>query len=274
MTGLILVLGASGPIGASVMKHLKAANLPAIGLSRSTEVSLDVRDRRSVRQAFLTYKPEQLIYLAGPTAIQLSADASLSEAYIQSTAHVLETAYSAGCRRMLLASSAATYGTEYRQPILESHSLNGTGNYSELKKRSEQLLNNFAKTHPFFEASSLRLFNVYGPGCHDSLVEKVRTGTAEVWDTDSFVRDYVHVDDVAQAFVQAATSSTSLPVAMNVGTGKGISNAELLRLVPDTIPVDRLPYSGLPSTSISNIELARRSIRFIPQHQLSARYFL
>ena len=93
-----------------------------------------------------------------------------------------------------------------------------------------------------FPCIALRYSNVYGPGQNPDAEAGViaifskklfRKQRATIYGTGGQVRDYIHVDDVARANVLAAEDNKQLEqfTAMNIGTGKGTSVAQLAFLI-------------------------------------------
>jgi nucleoside-diphosphate-sugar epimerase len=80
----------------------------------------------------------------------------------------------------------------------------------------------------------LRIFNMYGPNQNKSflipdLIDQINTTKEINLRTPFVVRDFVHVDDVAQAFISMCNFVYNGCVIMNVGTGIGLSPFEIIR---------------------------------------------
>jgi UDP-glucose 4-epimerase len=136
--------------------------------------------------------------------------------------------------RIVFASSAAVYGLN-DATRLESDPLDPVDVYGWSKVIGEQLLEAFSQRHPETTCVSARLANVVGPDDpHEHIVPVLLAarGTDEppilgnLWPR----RDYVHVDDVADALVALSTLDPGYHV-YNVGTGLGTTVWELLGLL-------------------------------------------
>ncbi len=262
MTVHTLVLGATGPIGHAVMAAHAREKLAAIGLSRSSLPAVDLYDPSQVHAAIDAHRPRTIIYLANPSTAELANDDSCIERATDALAKTLQSAALLGTARFVFASSAAVYGTvSSSAPIPEAAPTLGNSPYALLKIASEQLVWQAADRGCRMEAVSARIFNVFGPGCRHSLLNTMRSGTAIVWDTDKFVRDYIHVDDVAASLLQLAKDSGPLPRAINVGTGEGVSNEALIEAAGDP-QLQRIAYVHPPSYSVADVSLAVRTLGF------------
>jgi UDP-glucose 4-epimerase len=156
------------------------------------------------------------------------------------TMRVLEWMRRTGCPRMIYASSAAIYGVPTLNPVEETAALAPATQYGATKLTGEHLCRIFAEQHGI-EAVALRYFNVYGPGQReDAYGNVIPLWTAKLLRGDAIdvrgdghqTRDFVHVDDVVDANIQASlghvfmgTHNTFL--AANIGSGVATSLAGL-----------------------------------------------
>lgn len=181
-----------------------------------------------VRKVFRAVKPEAIVYLARAPR---SADENAVRDAAMQLSRVVAVAADVGVRRVVLASSAAIYGDSHPQPRRETDPLEGASVYALEKKLAEEALAAAAEAHGL-SAVSLRVFNVFGPSCDDSLLNALVSGPPPILRiTKEFVRDYVHVEDVAEAFLHAVARDDVTGI-VNVGSGRGIDNAELAAACP------------------------------------------
>lgn len=263
-TSELLIVGASGPIAQAIARQLKASALDYTIVGRQSSPPLDIADRGSVENVFETVRPRAVIYLANPAQAALEQP-SVAAAAREGLRCVLDVAAHAGSERFVLASSAAVYGTRRSpKPIAENSALLGTSSYSQLKIDSERLVFDATQRNGMTTVS-MRIFNVFGQGCQHSLLNRIRSGTASVWDTDRFVRDYIHVDDVAECLVLAARGTATVPSVINVGTGVGLSNTQLLDAAGGS-NIQRLAYLSEPSYSIAEVNRATQILGFRAAH--------
>jgi UDP-glucose 4-epimerase len=90
------------------------------------------------------------------------------------------------------------------------------------------------------------------------------------------IRDYVDVRDIAGAHLAAADSTATLPLAMNVGTGRGGSVREVIKLVceaagrVDVLAEEKERRAGDPAFLCADVSLIKSAIGFISKYSLEA----
>jgi len=203
----------------------------------------------------------------------------------------------AGITRIVVSSSAATYGDSKVQPILETHKAHPTNPYGETKLAVDNLLTDLCAEENF-AAISLRYFNVAGAMKVDSgwlterhnpethLIPNVLKATADKplkifgtdWDTKdgTCIRDYVHVVDLADAHLRALDAlKAGAHEIINLGSGGGYSVREVVttssKVVGYEIPaveVDR--RAGDPAVLIASIEKAKSMLGWEPTRDLES----
>jgi UDP-glucose 4-epimerase len=158
-----------------------------------------------------------------------------------------------GVRRFVFSSSATVYGDPQRLPLTEDAPLSATNPYGRTKLMGEQLLADLGVADPAWQTACLRYFNPVG--AHDSgligedprgvpnnlmpYVAQVAVGRRErlqVFGNDyptpdgTGVRDYIHVEDLAEGHVAALRRLLDAPgsFTVNLGTGRGTSVLELV----------------------------------------------
>jgi UDP-glucose 4-epimerase len=152
--------------------------------------------------------------------------------------HVLDAAVRHGVQKVLAASSASVYGEPVYLPMDEEHPFKNRTLYGGLKIANEQMLRAYSDMYGL-RYVALRPFNVYGPrmdvfGVYTEVLirwlERLATGEAPVMHGDGLqTMDFVYVEDVARAYLLAATADIS-DVALNVGTGVETSLRDLCLL--------------------------------------------
>jgi UDP-glucose 4-epimerase len=264
----VVVVGASGPLGQAVASGLHRAGHDVTAASRSSAERLDATDLDSVRRMLQESKPESLIYLARPN---LEASDNLVKAVddaVDAFRSFVDASATYGVKRLLLASSAAVYGTDEQLPRGETAKLLSDSPYADLKVRFEMVLEDARST---IAGTSFRIFNVYGSGFESSLVNRLVTGSTPppvVFDTESFVRDYIHGADVARLFRMAVEADLLPTPVVNVGTGVGTSNRALLSLL-ENAPAG-LPKTEVASFSVADTSLLRKEWGFTAEISLSS----
>ncbi|MCP9965612.1 NAD-dependent epimerase/dehydratase family protein [Actinomadura madurae] len=185
-----------------------------------------------------------ICHLAALTRVRESFDAPLRyfTANVQGTVNLLEAV---DADRVVLGSTAAVYGTPERQPIPESEPAAPASPYGASKLAAEQAVRFHARTGAI-GAVVLRTFNVAGSvdGRVDPdetrLIPKalaVAAGRAPHLDVNGdglAVREYLHVDDLAAAYVRAVEAvAPGEDRVYNVGSGAGAAVREVVAAVEE-----------------------------------------
>lgn len=154
------------------------------------------------------------------------------ERAVTASIRLLEEARLRGLR--FLYSSTSPYRGDAPEPSSEGALLNERSIYAAQKRYVEAMVAAYTLNHGV-PAATLRIFNAYGPGGRPgAIMNRIRqaldSGEAVQVNGDGLqVRDYVHVDDVAAAFVAALESDRLDGAPINVGTGVGTSLLDLAR---------------------------------------------
>lgn len=144
--------------------------------------------------------------------------------------------------RIVFASSAAIYGNPEYTPIDESHPKKPTSPYG-LEKLSADHYCRLYYNHYGVEAVALRYFNVYGPrqqaGNYSGVISVFREQALNeepitIEGDGTQTRDFVHVDDIVQANLRAATKDDAPGKAFNIGSGTQITINELAEVIKQT----------------------------------------
>jgi len=279
----VLVTGAFGYIGTAVGRRLALAGYDVVAVTSRPlgtaptplfpcqVVRADLRDEASVRAALADARPDAVCHLAGLGKVRESFEHPEEYHAVNAggTTTLLDalTATAAG-RRFVFASSAAVYGVPERQPVTEDAPLLPTSPYGESKVAAEQAIE-AAAAGGAIGAACLRIFNAAGAvdGVADTNLSRVipkalavaagQAGRVEVNGDGSAVRDFVHVDDVASAFLLALENGCQpgTAPAYNVGA-TAASVAEILTVAEEVtgrpIPVIRNPPRDEPRVLISD----------------------
>ena len=152
---------------------------------------------------------------------------------------VFEQASRAGVCRILYPSSGGTiYGHRPPLPTPETAPILPVGGYGAGKAAAEMYLHAIMLAHGT-ETCALRIGNPYGPGqwpergqgfIATAVARTLRGQPIQIFGTASLARDYVFIDDVAEAFVLACKSKTIEPV-LNLGSGVDYSLEQLIPLI-------------------------------------------
>lgn len=198
------------------------------------------------------------------------------EVNLSGTLALLEAARQSGVRRIVFASSAAIYGDDDSLPRIESQAPACLSPYAVQKLGGEGYLAAYSEVHGL-ETVALRYFNVYGPRQDPdsdyaaAIPLFVRAALADdvihVFGDGEQTRDFIYVDDVVEANLQAAHTDRASGCVMNVASGKRTSVNELLRAIGDRLGRElRISYEpqrvGDVRHSWAEVERARGLLGF------------
>ncbi|MBY0497973.1 MAG: UDP-glucose 4-epimerase GalE [Cyanobacteria bacterium] len=230
---------------------------------------LDLIEQADVVRALRGFKADAVIHMAAFSLVGESV-ASPGKYYVNNvTAGIalLEAMREANVGRLVLSSTAAVYGEPAKQPIDEDDPTRPTNPYGETKLALEHALRWYAGAHGL-SSISLRYFNAAGATAtngerHDPethlipLVLQAAAGTLErvtIFGDDyptrdgTCVRDYIHVEDLADAHVRAlgALSEPGICRAYNLGCGgEGYTVKEIIAAARDVTGRD-IPTAVVP----------------------------
>jgi GDP-L-fucose synthase len=248
----IYVAGHNGLVGAALVRRLLAGG--ARSLLLRTRAELDLRRQEQVERFFEAHRP-QYVYLAaakvGGIEANRSAPAQFMRDNLQIQTNVIDAAQRFGTRKLLFLGSSCIYPRNAPQPMSEDCLLTGalepTNQWYAVAKIAGLKQCQAYRQEFGFDAISVMPTNLYGPGDNFSLtsshvlaalirkcVEAELAGSAavEVWGTGRPRREFLHVDDLADACLYLMEHySDEAPV--NIGWGTDISIAELARMVAD-----------------------------------------
>ena len=262
----VLVAGGAGYIGSHTVKRLKeAGHQPVIfdNLSRGRQKAIDIlkvpaeiadlNDRAKLAAALRKYKIDTLMHFAAYAYVGESVEKPLEYYHnnVAATICVLEAMADAGVNKFVFSSTCAVYGDPIRIPITEDEKKAPVSPYGRSKLMVEQVLADYAAANKQFSFASLRYFNASGCAMDGSLGEDHDPEThlipvilqailglrpeVTVFGTDyptpdgTNVRDYIHVDDLADAHIRAMErQKPGEQIFCNLGTGRGFSVREII----------------------------------------------
>ncbi len=254
-----------------------------------------ILDRELVLATLERAKATGVIHLAGFKYAGVSVERPLHtyEQNVTGTATLLAAMQERDVARIVFSSSASVYGTPDVDLVTERTATRPESPYGESKLIGEWLLRDQARAAGL-QHTSLRYFNVVGSGLpwvydvspHNLLpliFDALLAGTTpRVNGTDyptpdgTCVRDYVHVADIAAAHVAAAKrleAGAALEPAYNLGSGDGVSVAEIMAMAAEVTGIRFTPDAGPrregdPARIVASGALATRDLDWAMRHSL------
>ncbi|PIZ30436.1 MAG: UDP-glucose 4-epimerase GalE [Alphaproteobacteria bacterium CG_4_10_14_0_8_um_filter_53_9] len=303
----VLVTGGAGYIGSHTVKALAAAGFEpvifddlstghAANVDGFTLIQGDICDREAVRAALAEHKPIAVLHFAAKIAVGESL-VSPSEYYytnVFGTWCLLEEMRAGGVNKLIFSSSASVYGMPDVSVASEDTPKNPIHPYGRTKWMTEQMLADYGHAYGL-KSVSLRFFNAAGAAVDGTLGNRnpaptnlipvavdVLAGAQEqlkIFGVDyptpdgTCVRDYVHVDDLADAHVRALTylMDGGDTTALNLGSHEGHSVKDIVQMLKG---LSGLPLSvqyaerrpGDPATLVADARRAKDILGWVPQH--------
>ena len=250
--GGVFVAGHRGLVGAAIVRRLQRDGVGPLLLRSRAE--LDLTNQAAVTEFFARHRPAQVYMAAAKVGGILANDTRPAEFISENLAiqtNVIDAAWRHGTGKLLFLGSSCIYPKHAPQPMTEDCLLTGplepTNEWYAIAKIAGLKMCQAYRRQYGFDAICAMPTNLYGPGDNfdlasshvlPALVRKFSeavdsgAGEVEIWGTGAPRREFLHVDDLADACVFLMKNySDAQPV--NVGWGEDVSIAELADLVAD-----------------------------------------
>lgn len=306
----ILVTGGAGYIGSHtvrlladrghhvvVLDNLVFGHREALDLEKTELVIGDVGDQALLRSLFAAHRFDAVIHFAAYAYVGESVTNPLKY-YQNNTAEpiqLLQVMQEVGCRMFVFSSTCATYGVPDAIPITEDNHQHPINPYGRSKLMVEWILRDCH--HAFgLQCACLRYFNASGCAADGSIGEDHQPEThliprvmmaltgeideIEVFGTDydtpdgTCIRDYIHVEDLAEAHLAALEKLVGGEtwIACNLGTGVGVSVREIIDsaelVAGKKVPVKYGPRrAGDPPVLVADPTLSRQLLGWSARHR-------
>ncbi len=245
----IYVAGHRGLVGAAIRRRLAAEGF--VNVIERTSAQVDLRRQRDVEALFEAEKPEY-VFLAAARVGGILANDTYRADFIRDNlliqTHVITAAHRFGAKKLLFLGSSCIYPRLAPQPIKEEYLLTGpleptNQPYAIAKIAGLEMVDAYRRQYGFHGVSVMPT-NLYGPndnfdpaGSHvlPALMRRMheaREASAPevvIWGTGSPRREFLHVDDLAEACVFVMREYDA-PGILNVGVGEDVSIRELAEL--------------------------------------------
>ena len=249
----VFVAGHKGLVGSAIVRRLQADGIEAVVAGRD---ELDLRNESEVDAWFAANDVDQ-VYLAAAKVGGIHANDTYPAEFLHNNlviqTNVIHAAWKHGVKKLLFLGSSCIYPKLAPQPMPEDSLLTGplepTNEWYAIAKIAGIKMCQAYRKQYGFDAISVMPTNLYGPGDNfdlenshvlPALIRKFHEAklsgaeSVEVWGSGTPRREFLHVDDLADACVFLMQNYSS-PDIVNVGWGKDISIAELADLISGVV---------------------------------------
>jgi UDP-glucose 4-epimerase len=270
----ILVTGGAGYIGSHTVKALGSHGHEMVILDNLSTghkwavlsgklIEADLQNRDLLNDILQSFRPEVVIHFAASIEVEESVREPLKYYMnnVSNTLNIIEAMTKAEVRNFIYSSTAAVYGIPVRIPVDESATLKPINPYGMTKMMVERILQDLSASRNFHYIA-LRYFNVAGADSEARIGQAYRNPThlitralktakgefdrLSIYGIDyptpdgTCIRDYIHVNDLADAHIQSLNylMETGKSDIMNCGYGHGFSVREVVSTVKKVTGID------------------------------------
>ena len=250
----VFVAGSQGLVGSAIVRNLEAKNYNKIYWVRKK--NCDLRNRVQVDQYFSTSKPEY-VFIAAAKVGGIHANSTYTAEFIYDNlmiqTNIIDAAYKNGVKKLIMLGSSCIYPKLAKQPMKEEEllasELEPTNDAYAVAKIAGLRMARAYRQQYGFNAISLMPTNLYGPGdnfhpenshvmpalirrFHEA--EKSDAPKVTCWGDGSAMREFLHVDDLAEA-CYVCMQDYDEDYHINVGTGEDVTIKELTETIVDVV---------------------------------------
>lgn len=302
----ILVTGGAGYIGSHAVKlflsrghevwvydNLCYGHRKAVPVERL--IVADLNETARLDHALLQHRIEAVVHFAAFAYVGESVKdpGKYYQNNLVNTLNLMECMRRNRIWRMVFSSTCATYGIPQRVPITEEESQKPINPYGQAKLGVEHALRDYAHAYHWSYAA-LRYFNAAGASANGTIGEDHDPEThliplvfqaamgqipeLQIFGTDyptldgTCIRDYVHVEDLAEAHLAALERlEPGKELKLNLGTGRGYSVREVIKAVEEVtgkrVPVKHSPRrEGDPPELVADARAAQAALQWQPRY--------
>ena len=311
LDGTVLVTGGAGYIGSHTVRALREAGrdvvvLDSLELGRREAVidaplvEGDINDKDLVSTTCNEHGVTKLVHFAAYKSVgeSMGSQGKYWRNNIAGSAELFEACLASGVNDIVFSSSCSVYGTPDVVPVTEDAALDPESIYAETKAMVEKMLYWYGQTSDL-RSVSLRYFNAAGASFDGRIGEDwtysinlvplamkallLKDRRLKVFGNDydtpdgTCIRDYIHVNDLADAHVKALDylGKGGETVAVNLGTGVGSSVLDVLNATAaaagEPVPYDIAPRrAGDPVSTFADPSFAEATLGWKAEHDLTA----
>lgn len=253
----VLVAGANGMVGSAIVRNLESKGYTNI--IKGTRDDVDFTNQDETERYFCSEEPEY-VFIAAAKVGGIMANSKYKADFLtenlQIQTNLIQQSYNFGVKKLLFLGSSCIYPKFATQPITEDQLMTGAleptnDAYAIAKIAGIMLCEAYRQQHGF-NAISLMPTNLYGPNDNFDLetshvlpgimskfhaAKKNQFPYVECWGDGSPMREFLHVDDLAEACYIAMQSYNEIG-HINVGTGEDVTIKELAEIISDVVGYD------------------------------------
>jgi UDP-glucose 4-epimerase len=303
----VLVTGGAGYIGSHVVKALGEKGYEVVtydNLSTGNAwavlygdlVIADLSDRDALKRVIDRFKPQAVMHFAAHIVVPESITDPIKyyKNNVSNTLTLLDVLLESGIDLFIFSSTAAVYGIPQKIPVTENEALSPISPYGESKRMIESILKDMSTAYNF-KYVSLRYFNVAGADREGRIGQAYKESThlitralktakgkfnkLYIYGTNyptpdgTCIRDYIHVDDLANAHLSALKYllDGGMSNVFNCGYGHGYSVKEVINMVKKVTGID-LPIEeterrlGDPPILIADVKKIKKILNWTAKY--------
>ena len=256
----ILITGIKGFIGNHVMDLFKEKTYDVVGWDIFDGdviypiCDVDMLDRKAVETQLNIEKPDLIIHCAGAADVGKSIENPYNDYMVNVTVthNLLFSLYQVGLlnTRVIFISSAAVYGNPKTLPIIEESELNPLSPYALHKIMCENICM-YMRQNFNLDIKILRVFSAYGKGLEkqifwDMYQKYTRMNKLPMYGTGFETRDYINIEDLAQAIFLVAMKAPRSEMVYNIANGEEVTIRQAVEFFAEAVGAnnDVITFNG------------------------------
>ncbi len=279
----ILVTGANGFLGRRVLGNLDLSNHEVFAVSRLqipgddhgvNWIQANLLVKEEVDDLLHEIEPEGLLHLAWETTHGLYWTSPENLSWVAASLHLLQTFVKTGGNRLVVAGTSAEYSWQGEDDLEEHNStLQPDSLYGKCKLALLNITQEFSHLNDLSWAWG-RIFCPFGPYENEKrLIPKICHQLVNQdclqFDSGTLVRDFLHVDDLAKAFIKLLLSTYQGPI--NLASGVPLTIRQVVETLADSLNAasklefNKLPDpSGQPARVVASVKRMQDDLGFLP----------
>jgi nucleoside-diphosphate-sugar epimerase len=282
----VFVTGASGFIGSHCLPILLEKNYEIHAVSTFPPNDLpknfiwhkcNLLDSRQASDLLAKIRPTHLLHFAWVTQPGIYWNSLDNFLWVQASLNLLQSFFKNKGHRVVMAGTCAEYDWSFETLSEESTPCSPSTAYGNCKHSLQTLLATFCRETGLSSAWG-RIFFLFGPREHPQrltsfIIRSLLQGKSAPCTEGSQIRDFLHVEDVAQAFVALLESSAQGPV--NIGSGEAVTVRNFISKIGEKMdradlirPGDIPTGSNDPAKLIADTTKLRNEVGWVPKYDL------